>query len=51
MGNAAITRLTARDVPETRRPVEPAAATELDVDDVRMLLKELRLRRQLRAQD
>ncbi|MEI5674141.1 MULTISPECIES: hypothetical protein [unclassified Nocardioides] len=51
MGNAAITRLTSRDVPEARRPVEPAVATELDVDDVRMLLKELRLRRQLRAQD
>ncbi|HTW16636.1 MAG TPA: hypothetical protein VMF51_15975 [Nocardioides sp.] len=31
------------------RPSEPASGADREVDDIRMLLRELRLRRQLRA--
>jgi hypothetical protein len=52
MGMAATSRATSPDVVATdaHRTAEPATAGEMDVDDVRMLLRELRLRRQLREQ-
>lgn len=52
MGSAATSRTPAPEpvVGEARRPVEPATGAELDVDDVRRLLDELRRRRRLRAQ-
>jgi hypothetical protein len=51
LGNAAGSR---RQVPEAvatdaPRPSEPANGADREVDDIRMLLRELRLRRQLRA--
>lgn len=53
MGIAATSRVSSSDVTpiDVHRAAEPAVARELDVDDVRMLLRELRLRRQLREQD
>lgn len=49
MGMALTALTTSSDVAELAvRRAEPLAQEELDVDDVRMLLRELRLRRQLR---
>lgn len=51
MGNAAGSR---RQVPEAvaedaQRPPDPTKGADREIDDIRMLLRELRLRRQLRA--
>ena len=52
MGIAATVRSADADADvDVAEPAPPAATRELDVDDVRLLLNELRLRRQLRGQD
>ncbi len=51
MGTAASVRAVSPDTAEREIETPPATTRELDVDDVRLLLEELRLRRRLRAQD
>lgn len=53
MGSAATVRVVSPDTtePDIDVTTPPATTRELDVDDVRLLLEELRLRRRLRAQD
>lgn len=53
MGTAASVRAVSPDTVErdVHAPSPVTAPGELDVDDVRLLLEELRLRRRLRAQD
>lgn len=52
MGSAASVRVVSPDTtePDAEATAPSPTTRELDVDDVRLLLEELRLRRRLRAQ-